>query len=157
MHSIWVQDVCRIVSYRIVSYHIVSCLWSPCFVVDCKISPHLSINMIYIWNVFSSCLFTSSWATAGLRGGLSRVSGSSGDCDGQTGDQSKLLQSSPHDDHLLRCVLKTSVDRRWDGEADTPLDATRCPHLDLLPSKKSIKQTPIEQISYTSASHRMTG
>lgn len=82
------------------------------------------------------------WATAGLRSGLTGVSGSSGDSDGQTGDQSQLLQSPSHDDHLLWCVLKTSVDR-WrdgepeDGEADEQLDSIRCRHLDPLPDDKS--------------------
>lgn len=46
-------------------------------------------------------LSSISRAPPDLRGGLTGVSGSPGDRDRQAGDQSQLLQSSPHDDHLL--------------------------------------------------------
>lgn len=68
-----------------------------------------------LFDILSVC-FTLSWAAAGLRGGLPGVSGGSGDSDGQTGDESELLQSPPHDDHLLRRVLETSVDGQTLGE-----------------------------------------
>lgn len=67
-------------------------------------------NMNHSWVLILISLSSISWAPPDLRGGLSGVSGSPGDRDWQAGDQSELLQSSPHDDHLFWCVLKTSID-----------------------------------------------
>lgn len=67
-----------------------------------------------VWHFFSVCPIIS-WAAAGLRGGLPGVLGGTRDGDGQAGDESELLQSPPHDDHLLRRVLETSIDGRAGG------------------------------------------
>lgn len=74
-----------------------------------------------LFDILSVCLsVTLSRAAAGLRGGLPGVSGGSGDSDGQTGDESELLQSPPHDGHLLRRVLQASVDGQTQGRACGP-------------------------------------
>lgn len=78
-------------------------------------------NMNHSWVLILISLSSISWTPPDLRGGLSGVSGSPGDRDWQAGDQSQLLQSSPHDDHLFWCVLKTSIDRQMDRDVENRL------------------------------------
>lgn len=66
-----------------------------------------------------------SRAAAALRSRLTGVFGSSGNGDRQAGDKSQLLQSPSHDDYLLRCVLKTSVNGWTDGELQDGVVDTR--------------------------------
>lgn len=80
-----------------------------------------SENMNHSFVLMLISLSSISWAPPDLRGGLAGVSGSPGDRDRQAGDQSQLLQSSPHDDHLLWCVLQISIDRQMDRDIEDGL------------------------------------